>query len=178
MPWRMNSLADGDQLQKLHKRKKLSHFDLKSFWPEKSLTELSFPLGFWVIGGYLSQIDLILRVKWTNWQFDSQYRVNLTLNIEPIWLSISSQFDSNILQLLGILSRISVPSVTQFFKSKRLNFFSVRRLTRQVRGMNLPDPFSRQSKLILFWEEDKLETDLFSLPKSSIILLEGRPMLN
>ena len=27
-------------------------------------------------------------------QFDSQYRVNLTLNIESIWLSISSQFDS------------------------------------------------------------------------------------
>ena len=56
-------------------------------------------------------------------QYDSQYRVNLTLNIESIWLSISSQFDSNILQLLGISGRILVPPVTQFFRSKWLNFF-------------------------------------------------------
>ena len=62
------------------------------------------------MGEYLSQID-------------SQYQVNLTLNIESIWLSISSQFDSNILQLLGILGRILVSPVTQLFRSKWLHFF-------------------------------------------------------
>ena len=41
------------------------------------------------------------------------------------WLSISSQFDSNILQqlLLGIQGRVLVPPVTQFFRSKWLHFF-------------------------------------------------------
>ena len=38
----------------------------------------------------------------------------------------SSQFDSNILQLLGISGRILVPKVTQLFRSKWLPFsFSV-----------------------------------------------------
>ena len=39
---------------------------------------------------------------------DSQYGVNLSN-----WLSISCQFDLNILQLLGIPGRISVPPLTQ-----------------------------------------------------------------
>ena len=54
----------------------------------------------------------ILRVKLTI------LRVKLT-----IWLSISSQFDSNILQSLWIPGRISVPPVTQIFRSKWLYFF-------------------------------------------------------
>ena len=39
------------------------------------------------------------------------------------WPSISSQFDSNILQLLEIQGRILVPPVTQLFRSKWLHFF-------------------------------------------------------
>ena len=39
-----------------------------------------------------------------------------------IWLSTSSQFDSNILQLLGIPGRILVPPVIQLFRSKLLHF--------------------------------------------------------
>ena len=42
---------------------------------------------------------------------------------ESNWLSISSQFDSNILQLLGIPGRILVPPATQLFRSKWLHFF-------------------------------------------------------
>ena len=67
--------------------------------------ELKFDTGFRVVGEYLSQSDLILRVKLT------------------IWLSILSQFDSNTLQLLGILGRILVPPVTQLTRSKWLHFF-------------------------------------------------------
>ena len=79
---------------------------MESFWPEKfeSLAELKFDPGFRVIGEYSSQINSILRV-------------NLT-----IWLSISSQFDSNILQLLGIPGRILVPPGTRIFRSKWLHF--------------------------------------------------------
>ena len=43
------------------------------------------------------------------------------------WLEISSQFDSNILQLLGIPGRILVPQVTQLFRSKWFHFFQWRR---------------------------------------------------
>ena len=39
------------------------------------------------------------------------------------WFAISSQFDSNILQLLGIPGLILVPPVTQLFRSKWLHFF-------------------------------------------------------
>ena len=78
-------------------------------------------------------------------QFYSQYRVNLTLNNESIWLSISCQFDSQyrvnltlniesiwlkyspIIYILGFPGRILVPSVTQLFRSKWLQFFSVSR---------------------------------------------------
>ena len=164
----MDAMEDEQSCRRWSITKAAQKEKIESFWPEKFLT--------WKVtdGTIISPgIPSNWRIFESNWLDIESQMDELT-----IWLSISSQFDSNILQLLGILSRISVPSVTQFFKSKRLNFFSVRRLTRQVRGMNLPDPFSRQSKLILFWEEDKLETDLFSLPKSSIILLEGRPMLN
>ena len=74
----------------------------------QSLAELKFDPGFRVIGEYLSQIDSILRVN---------------LN----WLSISSLFEWNILQLLGIPGRILVPPVDQIFRSKRL-LFSVQTL--------------------------------------------------
>ena len=42
---------------------------------------------------------------------------------ESNWLEIESQFNSNILQLLGIPGRILVPKVTQLFRSKWLYFF-------------------------------------------------------
>ena len=53
----------------------------------------------WVSGEYLSQLD-------------SQSRFNLTLNVEPIWLLMLSQFDSNILQLPTMQGRILIPQVT------------------------------------------------------------------
>ena len=68
----------------------------------ESLTELKFDPRFQVIGEYLSKIDSILRYYWH---------------------SISIQFDSNILQLLGIPGRLFVPALTQLFRSKWLNFF-------------------------------------------------------
>ena len=43
---------------------------------------------------------------------------------ESNWLDIESQFDWNILQLLGIPGWILVPPVTQLFGSKWFNFFS------------------------------------------------------
>ena len=42
---------------------------------------------------------------------------------ESSWLSITSQYDSNILQLLVIAGRILFPQVTQLFRSKWLHFF-------------------------------------------------------
>ena len=59
-------------------------------------------------------------------QIDSKYRVNSVIPSQSTWLSTSSQFDSCILQLLGIPGRILAPPVTQFFRSKWLHFsFSV-----------------------------------------------------
>ena len=89
--------------------------------------ELKFDPGFRVIWlSISSQFDSQYRLNLTlsnSSQFDFQYRVNLTLNIESIWLSISSQFDSNILKLLEIPCRFLVPPVTQLFRSKWLHFF-------------------------------------------------------
>ena len=64
----------------------------------------------------------------SNWldienQINSILRIKLTRYWRSNWLSISSQFQSNILQLLRILNRILVPSVTQLFRSKWLHFF-------------------------------------------------------
>ena len=84
-----------------NERKKCSHFDLKF----ELLAELKFDPGFQVIEEYLRQIDSILGVELT------------------IWLSILRQFNTNILQLLGILGQILVPPVTQLFRSKWLHFF-------------------------------------------------------
>ena len=78
----------------------------------ESPAEVKSYSGFRVIGEYLSQIDSILGVKLIIWLLKL-----------IIWLS--SQFDSNILQLLGIPCRILAP-VTQLFRSKWLYFsFSV-----------------------------------------------------
>ena len=65
----------------------------------ESLAELKFNPRFRVIVKYLSQL--------------------------ANWLSISSQFDWNILQLLGIPGRILVKPVTQLLRSKWLHFLSV-----------------------------------------------------
>ena len=79
---------------------------MESFWPKKFElpAALKFNPGFREIGEYFNQIPSIL-----------------TVNLN--WLLISSQFDSNILQLLGIQGRIIVPAVTQLFRSKWLHFF-------------------------------------------------------
>ena len=84
---------------------------------------------------------------------------------ESIWLSISSQFDSNILQLLGIPGWILVPPVTQHFRSKWLHFFFQYKRRRQLgrpRGslarINTPlqvltKPFANQLLLTqVLWE--------------------------
>ena len=56
-------------------KEKIESFRPKNEW----LAELKLEPGFRVIGEYLSQIDSILRFKLKIlWQFDSQYRVNLT----------------------------------------------------------------------------------------------------
>ena len=101
-----------------HWKEKWSHIDLKIWVTGGS----KFDPIFRVIGEYLSQFDSILWVN-SNWlsicsQFDSNIFQLLTN-----WLSLSSQFDSNIQQLLGIPGRIIVPPVTQIFRSKWLNFF-------------------------------------------------------
>ena len=60
---------------------------MESFWPKK-LSQIDSQ--YWV------NLNLNIGSIWLSIssQFESQYRVNLTLNIELIWLSISSQFDS------------------------------------------------------------------------------------
>ena len=89
--------------------KKSSHFDLK----------------IWVTGGTKIRLGIpsVWRIFKSNWldiwsQIDSILRVKLTIR-----LSTSSQFDSNILQLIGISGRDFVPPVTQIFRSKWLHFF-------------------------------------------------------
>ena len=100
----------------VHREKKFSHFDLKS-WVIGGIKiqpnflgqndtiffcELShFDLKSWVTGGIIIRLG-----KVSNWrifesielsklsQFDSQCWFNLTLNHEPIRLSMLSQFDS------------------------------------------------------------------------------------
>ena len=72
-------------------KKKRSHFDLKSW----VTAELKFDPRFRVIGEYLSQIDLILRVN-SNWFSESkltQYWDSIQIDSRnPNWLNIKSQF--------------------------------------------------------------------------------------
>ena len=73
-----------------HWQKKWTHFDLKN----------------WVTGGNKIRPGIP-----SNWRTFESKPENQFQN----WLSISSQFDSNILQLLVIPGRILVPPVTQLF---------------------------------------------------------------
>ena len=67
--------------------------------------------------------------KLSHWlTVDTKIRPGISIDwriFESNRLSISSQFESNILQLLEIPGRILVPPVTQLFRSKWLHFFSV-----------------------------------------------------
>ena len=82
-----------------------------------------------------SQIGSALRVKLihhceSNWlniesQIDLTLRVKLTQHWESDWFNIESQIDSNILQLPTLPGWILVPPVTQLFRSKWLNLFSL-----------------------------------------------------
>ena len=68
-----------------------------------------------------------------------------------IWLSIFSQLDSNILQLLRIPGRILVPPVTQLFRSKWLQFFSfsVQEIGLTVQYSSLPGKCSIARNFLL-----------------------------
>ena len=72
-------------------RKKSGHLDLKSWLTGDSTRDSEWSENIWV------KLTRHWKSIWLNnqySQFDSQYRVNLTLNIESIWHSISSQFDT------------------------------------------------------------------------------------
>ena len=98
----VHSIYNGACLFREHWKKKWSHFDLKI----ESLAQLKFDPRFRVIGEYLNQII-----------------VNLTLNIESIWLSISSQFTLNIESI-----RLSISSQfdSQYRVNSTLNIESIR----------------------------------------------------
>ena len=66
-----------------------------------------FDLKCWVTDGTKIRPDIQ-----SNWRI-----------FESIWLTISSPFDSNIIQLLEISGRILVPPATQLFRSKWFHFF-------------------------------------------------------
>ena len=85
--------------------------DLLQHWKKKSC---HFDLKSWVTGGTKNRL-----------------RIPSTLRIfESNWHSISSEFDSYIIQSLGIPGRILVPRVTQFLRSKWLHLFFERGTTR------------------------------------------------
>ena len=90
------------QHQPYSERKKTSHFGLKS----------------WVTGGTKIRPGMTSywRIFESNW-LDIESQIVNRFDVE-------SQFDSNILQLLGIPGRILVPPVTQLFRAKWLHFFS------------------------------------------------------
>ena len=111
------------------KKKKIwSHFDLKSWVTGGTKIRPGIPSTWRIFESNWLYIDFdsILRIN-SNWlSLSSQFDSILTLT--RFWKSIqidsiSSQFDLNILQLLGIPGRILVPPVTQLFRSKWLYFF-------------------------------------------------------
>ena len=108
----------------MHRNKKWSHFDLKSWVTGGTKVR---PSRLRVIGEYLNELTLNIELNLLSIssQIGSQYWFKLTLNIESNSLSISSQFNSNILQLLGTSCRILVPPVTLLYWSKWHYFFSV-----------------------------------------------------
>ena len=75
--------------------------------------ELKFDPGFRIIGEYLSQVDLILKIFEPSWLNIKRQIVNLTLNIESTWLKYSP-----ITRNPG--SNFS--STSEFFRSKWLHF--------------------------------------------------------
>ena len=124
----------------IHREKKLSHFDLKS-WVTGGIT---FYPAKWVTGDYLSQIDTTLRVK-------------LTQHWESNWLNIESQIGStywesnfNIVSLIGWTLRVKYIGSTlrvklvQHWESNWLN----------IESQN--DPILRV-KLTQHWESNWLK---------------------
>ena len=108
-------------------RKKLSHFDIKS-WVTCGIKVRPGKVGNWRIFDWnwlniKSLIDSTLRVKLTqhwesNWLniesiIGSTLRVKLNQHWESNWLNFESSIDSNILQLLTLPGRIIIPPVTQ-----------------------------------------------------------------
>ena len=121
----------------IHWKKKWSHFDLKN----------------WVTGGTKIRPGILStwRIFESNWldverKFDSILRVNLIRYWDSIWFdieiqfdsNIESQFDSNIVQFLGIPGRILVPPVTQLFGSKWFHFFFQYRLSCNIAASHSP----------------------------------------
>ena len=104
----------------------MSHFDLKNWVTGGTKIRPGIPSNFWV------KLTLNIESIWLSIssQFDSQYRVNLTLNIESIWLSISSQFDSQYrvnltLNIESIWLSISSQFDSQYRVNLTLNFESI-----------------------------------------------------
>ena len=147
----------------IHREKKLSHFDLKS-WVTGGIT---FYPAKWVTGDYLSQIDSTLRVKLTqhwesNWlniesQIGSTLRVKLAQHWESNWLNIENQIGStywesnfNIDSLIGWTLRVKYIGSTlrvklvQHWESNWLN----------IESQN--DPILRV-KLTQHWESNWLK---------------------
>ena len=94
-----------------------------------------------------------LRIFESNW-LDIESHIDLILRVKlTIRLSLSSQFDSNILQLLGILGRILVPPVTQLFRSKWLHFFFQWTLSLSLSLINKAFAMLPPTSLITAYEE-------------------------
>ena len=98
----------------------------------KDKNGVTFDIKSWVTSG--TKIRPGIPSNWkifqSNWldiesqsHMDSQYHKSIRLESVLNWLSISSQFDWNIFQLLGIPGQILVPLVTQLCRSKWLHFF-------------------------------------------------------
>ena len=90
-----------DQLNLVHIRKYILYTDRKneSFWPKKlshCMVELKFDPTKWVNGNISVNLTPNVESIWLSMlsQFDSQCWAILTLNVELIWLSKLSQFNS------------------------------------------------------------------------------------
>ena len=99
----------------VHWKKKWSHFDLKSWVTGVTIIQPGVPSNWRIFES--NWLDIESQFELTQYTVTAYERVNLNL------LLISSQFDSNNLQLLGIPGRILVPSVTQLVRSQWLHFF-------------------------------------------------------
>ena len=121
---------------RLHWKKKLSQFDQKSWVTGGTKIRPRIPSNWKIVeSNWLDIESQIVRVNLTHFiylrifesncqsQFYSFYIFeNIWVKLTRYWeLNCPSQFDSNILQLLGIPDRILVTPVTQFFRSKWLH---------------------------------------------------------